>query len=110
MQKLVDSFNNIAGEGSFNFLNSQECTRLQSAMRKEERRILNNVELANEVDADIDEYENAMLRNIYSYCEKNQFNSAIFMCGIAHRKSIIEMIDKHKTDQELSLNWLLYEI
>ncbi len=109
-QILLESFQALSGEGGFNFLNSQESTRLQSAMRTEELRILNNAEVAKEVDAEIDEYENAMLRNIYSYCEKNQFNSAIFMCGVAHRKSIIQKIDKDKIDQELNLNWLVYEM
>ncbi len=109
LQKLGDSFNKIAGEGGFDFLNSLESTRLQEEMRTEELRILNNVKLANEVDADIEEYENAMLRNIYSYCKKYSFTTAIFMCGVAHRKSIIEKINKLKAREEVKLNWIVYE-
>lgn len=106
-QLLVASFQALAGEGGFNFLNSPESTRLQEEMRMEELNILNKVELANEVDRHIDEYENGMLRNIRSYCEKNQFTTAIFMCGVAHRKSIIEKIDKH-TAEKVRMNWVLF--
>ena len=42
--------------------------------------------------SDIDAYENSMIRNIYSYWNNNHFSSAIFMCGAAYRKSIIEKI------------------
>lgn len=108
-QKLIDNFNYLASEDGFNFLNSLESTKLQEEMRMEELRILNNVELGKEADVDIDEYENSMLRNIYSYCKNSQFNSAIFMCGAAHRKSIIEKIDKLKTQEQVNLNWIVYE-
>jgi DNA-binding protein Fis len=61
------------------------------------------------VKADIDEYENPMIRNIYSYCTNNQFSSAVFMCGAAHRKSIIEKIQKFKTEEQVYLIWTVFE-
>jgi hypothetical protein len=49
-----------------------------------------------------------MIRNIYAYCKDNQFKTAIFMCGAAHRKSIIEKIEKYKTQENTKLNWKFY--
>jgi hypothetical protein len=62
-------------------------------------------ELCQEV---IDAYEDSMIRNIYAYCQKNRFNTAIFMCGAAHRKSIIEKIEKYKPQKSIELNWTFY--
>ena len=109
IQKLIENFNYLASVHGFNFLNSIESAKLHEEMRTAELRILNNIELGKETDEDIDEYENSMLRNIYSYSKNNKFNSAIFMCGSAHRKSIIEKIDKLKTPEEVNLNWIVYE-
>jgi len=108
-QKLLYMVNHLIHEHGFNFLNSLKSLGLQEEMRIEELRILNNNELGKQVDADIDKYENSMLRNIYSFCKKNQFNSAIFMCGVAHRKSIIEKMEKLKAKEGVNLNWILYE-
>lgn len=108
-QDLIDNYNYLASEHGFSFLNSNESIKLHEEMRMEELRILNNIELSKEVEIDIDEYENSMLRNIYSFCKNSEFNSAIFMCGAAHRKSIIEKIDRLKTDEHVNLTWIVFE-
>jgi hypothetical protein len=109
LQKLIDNFNYLAAEHGFKFLNSLECINLQEEMRVLETQILNNIEMDKTVKADIDIYENPMIRNIYSYCNNNHFNSAIFMCGAAHRKSIIEKIEKSKTEEQVNLTWTIFE-
>lgn len=109
LQKLIDNFNYLAAENGFDFLNSLDCINLQEEMRVLETQILKNEEMDQAVKADIDAYENPMIRNIYSYCNNNHFSSAIFMCGAAHRKSIIEKIDKLKTQEQVNLNWIVYE-
>jgi hypothetical protein len=109
LQKLIDNFISLAAEHGFKFLNSLECINLQEEMRVLETRILDISDLDKIVKADIDAYENPMIRNIYSYCNNNHFSSAIFMCGAAHRKSIIQKIEKSKTEEQVSLTWNIFE-
>ncbi len=105
---MINHFNNLVELNGFKFLNSFESIELQENLRKLENHILNNVELEKTFITDIDEYENSMIRNIYSYCRSNNFKSAIFMCGVAHRKSIIEKIAKNFTPENLNVNWVVY--
>ena len=109
MQQLIDNFNFLAEKHGFKFLNSLECINLQEEMRELESRVLNDSDMDKIVKADIDAYENPMIRNIYSYCDNNHFGSAIFMCGAAHRKSIIEKIEKSKTEEQVNLTWTIFE-
>lgn len=109
LQKLIDKFNFLASVNGFEFLNSLDCINLQEEMRVLESRILSNSEMDKKVNVDIEAYEIPMIRNIYSYCNNNHFRSAIFMCGAAHRKSIIEKIEKSKTEENLNLNWTIFE-
>lgn len=106
---MVDHFNHFAGVNGFKFLNSVECETLQENMRKLEDILLNNIEEEKILNADIDEYENQMFRNIYSYCKNNDFETAIFMCDAAHRKSVIEKIEKFKTIEKGNIKWIIYE-
>jgi len=109
LQKLIDNFNYLAAERGFEFLNSLECINLQEEMRVLESRILNSSEIDKIVKADIEAYEKPMIRNIYSYCIHNHSSSALFMCGAAHRKSIIEKIKKSKTEEQVNLTWTIFE-
>ena len=108
LQKLIDNFNYLASENGFEFLNSLECINLQEEMRALESRIVNNNEMDKIVKADIEAYEEPMIQNIHKYCNGNHFNSAIFMCGAAHRKSIIEKIENSKTEKQVNLSWTIY--
>jgi hypothetical protein len=108
-QKLLDNYNLLASEHGFEFLNSTESIRLQDEMRMFENHFLNDSELHKAVSDDIDAYENSMIRNIYSYCSNNHFSSAIFMCGAAHRKSIIEKVGKINTQEEMNLSWVIFD-
>lgn len=108
LQKLIDNFNYLAAKNGFEFLNSLECVNLQEEMRTLEIKIINDFEMDKMVNADIDAYENSMLKNIYSYSNNNHFSSAIFMCGAAHRKSIIEKIKKYNTLEKININWVVY--
>jgi len=108
-QMLLDNFNSLARENGFQFLNSAESIRLHEEMREFENHLLSDNELNKTVSEDIEAYENSMFRNIYSYCRNNQFDSAIFMCGVAHRKSIIEKMKKFNSQEKMSLNWVIFE-
>jgi len=107
--KLMDNFISLAEKHGFKFLNSSESMNLQEEMRLLESRVLNDDNLDKIVKADIDVYENPMIRNIYSYCNNSHFSLAIFMCGAAHRKSIIEKIHEYEKKEESKLNWSFYE-
>lgn len=108
MQNLIDNFKALEAEHGFKFLNSQECVDLQEEMRVLETIILNDDDLDKEVKANIEAYENSMIQNIYSYSRDNNFNTAIFMCGAAHRKSIIEKIGESNSKEQLNLNWTVF--
>ncbi|NDV15729.1 hypothetical protein GO009_06790 [Muricauda sp. TY007] len=108
LQKLIDNFNYLAAEHGFEFLNSLECIYLQEEMRVLESRILNNDEMDKTVMADIQAYEEPMIENIYSYSKNNHFSSGIFMCGAAHRKSIIEKIESTKAEGQDNLSWTIF--
>lgn len=60
------------------------------------------------VNEDFNANENSMIGNIYSYCRNNQFDKAVFMCGVAHRKSIIEKINSYRSDEEFDIRWVTY--
>lgn len=107
LQRLIDNFNSLAAEHGFQFLNSEESLNLQKEMRILESHILNDSEVGKQADKYIDAYENSMIRNIYSYCKDNKFNTAIFMCGVAHRKSIIKKIEKMEAQETTNISWMI---
>lgn len=109
LQMLVDKYRILASEYGFKFLNSIESIKLQEEMRTLEDYLLSGSEINKVAKEDINTYEDSMLKNIYSYCKNNKFNIAIFMCGVAHRKSIIEKIQKQEDQERTDLNWVFYE-
>lgn len=106
-QKSLDNFNSMASKQGFRFLNSQKCISLHEQLRQMESQLLNDTELEKTVILDIEQYENAMMRNIYSYCEENSFESAVFLCGSAHRKSIIDKTKEFNDQEGVIINWRL---
>lgn len=107
-QKLIGYFLSLATKQGFKFLNSDENIKLQEEMRVFESTIINDKILDQDFNEDIDNYEDSMIHNIYSYCENNDFNSAIFMCGAAHRKSIIKKIEEFNSQKNTKLNWKVF--
>lgn len=107
-QEMFDEFNSLAKTKGFQFLNSQLSIALHQKMRILENLLLNHNELNEAVNADIDAYENSMIRNIYSYCRINRFEKAVFMCGSAHRQSIIEKIRRFNSKEKMDINWVVY--
>lgn len=103
-QRLLDDYTLLESDYGFEFLNSNKSIILQEEMRQLENHIIDNENFHQQVNASIDEYENSMLRNIYSFCKEGKFNTAIFMCGAAHIKSIIEKINA----SESKIHWTFY--
>ena len=109
LETLMNDFYNLLDKDGFKLLNSAENIGLQDEMRMQEDCLLNDSKLAEEFAIDIDKYENSMIRNIYLYCKSHHFNKAIFMCGAAHRKSIIKKIEKSKSQETININWRIFE-
>lgn len=107
-QRLLDDYISLETENGFQFLNSKKQVAYQEQMRELENRIFDNNLLHQKANESIDAYEHSMLRNIYSFCKDNSFNSAIFMCGAGHRKTITQKIEEYETKEDLILNWTLY--
>ena len=108
-QSLIDNFDELAAAQGFKFLNSQLCITLQENMRALEGHIINDVEAEKAFQAGINTYEDGMMRNIYTYCKNHDFGSAIFMCGAAHRQSIIEKIERFKAREGIPPQWTVFE-
>jgi pheromone shutdown protein TraB len=98
----------------FEYLNSIENTQIFDEMSKREKKVisqLDNLEFKIAYQKwlqIIDNRENEMLENINSYVEHNEFEKAVFLCGAAHRKSIIEKIYKSKTKEQLKVSWTIF--
>jgi hypothetical protein len=107
-QTLINKSNSLISELGFKYLNSDESIDLEEEMRFLGNQILNNKEMEQAVNLDINLYENSMIKNIYLYCKNNSFNSAVFMCGVGHRKSIIEKIKKYNIQEKMDFNWIVY--
>lgn len=105
LQRKIENFNALSAKYGFRFLNSDVSIQLQQDMRTLENEVLYDSRLNRDAIEAIDLYENSMLENIYSYCKKNHFSKAIFMCGVAHRKSISDKVKIMNLGQEMELNW-----
>ena len=103
---LFTNFQNLAKLNGFEFLNSKHCVELQEELRLLESKILSYNEIEIEFNNQINTYEDSMLLNIVKFCKNNHFENAVFMCGVAHRKSMIQKItnDFHQG----KINWKLY--
>lgn len=109
--------------GGFTFLNSDRCSEIISRKKALEKQILNTLrndknqramdherlDLAYKRWIDqIDDRENEMLRNIYSYMESKKYARALFLVGAAHRKPIMQKIKEYELKEEFKLNWTFY--
>lgn len=98
----------------FEYLNSLQCQQCYCNVNEA---IENGVEKLNDEKffkilaswkEVIDLRENTMLKNIYSYCQNNKFNNAIFTIGAAHRKSLLDKISIYDKTEQIKINWKLY--
>lgn len=49
-----------------------------------------------------------MLKNIYNYSKKHNFDRSVFLLGASHRKSIKVKIESSRIYQLPKLNWTIY--
>jgi hypothetical protein len=107
----------------FLYLNNDQCSELilrkkvlekeiLDALKKDEKQMAMDHErlgLAYKQWIDqIDDRENEMLRNIYSYMEQKKYDRAVFLVGAAHRKPIMQKIQEYESKEKFKLNWTFY--
>ena len=107
----------------FPFLNNDRCSEIISRKKVLEKQILDALRKDNNQRAmdhetlnlaykqwidQIEDRENEMLRNIYSYMEQKKYDRALFLVGAAHRKSIMQKIQEYESKEKIKLNWKFY--
>jgi len=102
------------GRYGFKYLNSNDCLCIIEQIKSIEKDIIINrndkgltclfclLEKINKKR----EYE--MVKNIFEYSSKNDYNDAVFIFGIAHKKSIFEIIEDIKNKYKVNIKWKLY--
>jgi len=93
----------------FEYLNSEESIEIFNKMSEREKYFITqstNLEYKKIYTKWLsihDNRENEMLENINSYVENNEIEKAVFLCGSAHRKSILNKI---KEKNNIQLRWI----
>lgn len=114
LRELVDNQMLLLSQNGFNLLNSKrndDFLEELSILKKSVLDIVNDERLfrINRLETEsIDNREYKIIENIYNYSKENQYNKALLLIGSGHRKSIIEKIEKYKTQEDVKLNWTLY--
>jgi len=49
-----------------------------------------------------------MVKNVFKYSKENDYNDAVFIFGVAHKKSILQNIRNYSDEYRLKMNWKLY--
>lgn len=101
-------------KGGYNFINSYQYSELLDKIRTVEERVLveiNDDKLNHEYESERELHnkrEHEMLRNIYNYSKEYPYNKAILVCGVEHRKSIMQKIPIFNEKESIILKWTVY--
>ena len=107
INQLID----YAHVGGFSFLNSDQNDILLDTIEREESHILAEIaddklnhlaQLEKEFNSKRDE---VMIDNIYKYGEEQAFQTAIFLIGAGHRRSIKRKLDKIEPRNGVEIKW-----
>lgn len=110
-RKLIDTHSSNVKRFGFKYLNSIYCNNLfdelyntmENTLQKNNNdKLFQTYKAWNDVNSKR-EYE--MINNIYNYSIDHRFNRGLFFIGAAHRKSIIDKIQKHPRAEYVQLNW-----
>lgn len=112
--RLRTTFNQLishAAEVGFTFLNSDQNDVILEDLKEGEKHLLGKIaddnlhkiaQLRFEVDS---KREDAMIDNIYKYGAQKVFNTAIFLIGAGHRRSIKSKLDKIAPRYGVEIKW-----
>ena len=110
-RNIIDKHSFYRGAYGFKYLNSIECVNLDKELNIEIKavlRILNDKKMyeINKAWNDyMDKRENEMLKNIYRYSDKNEYNKGLLFIGSGHRDTIVDKIDNYPLMGNVVLNW-----
>lgn len=106
----------MINQSGYSFLNSNDSTELIDKMHIIEMNTLleiNDYKLIDQykLESELhDKRDIEMLNNIYNYSKQHQYNRALFICGVEHRKSMIQKITEYERKERINLNWNIYNI
>ena len=108
LESMLFEFEKLEILEGFEFLNSNKCIAMHSKMRDIENNLLQDDFFLEAYNAKLEEYENSMIKNIYSYSKSHIFENGVYMCGSAHRESLIKKFELFESKEKLGINWQVY--
>ncbi|AKP50899.1 hypothetical protein [Cyclobacterium amurskyense] len=108
LDAMLLEFSKLECLEGFEFLNSARGMALHSKMRDFENSLLQDEEFLKTYDVKLEEYENSMIQNIYSFCKFNSFEKGVYMCGSAHRESLIKKFELFECKEKLGIKWEVF--
>lgn len=111
-KKLDDEHCSMIKLNGFLYLNSKESEKMIDKMRVIEKNLMHSMINQNKPinfhKLIYDNRENKIIENIYNHSKEKQYNQALLLIGVGHRKSIIEKIENYKKEENIELNWTFY--
>lgn len=110
-RSLYSQRQHLAENNGFPYLNSNEWTVLSERLDVLEQEVIkkiNNEKLyqrAQDWSNELNVRENEMIKNIYSYVEKNRYENGLFLVGVEHRRTIMDKIPEFEKNHHLKLGW-----
>ena len=114
LRHLIDQIQEIAGNYGFDFLNSSANDEYLNKLDTLKLKVLSqlNDERLYEIHRTeiqmIEDRENQILGNIYTYSKENQFKNGLMFIGSGHRRTILQLIKKFDNIEEVKLIWKIY--
>ncbi|MFC5282643.1 hypothetical protein [Pedobacter alpinus] len=114
--KLESERDALVAQEGFQYLNSDKFLDFLNRKESIEKNILEsdieNERLLNTYRLFYAEHrenrENAMIQNIYTYSEGNQYEQAVFLIGANHKKSLMQKIIDYEKLSDIKLNWTMF--
>lgn len=115
LRRLLDHQALLISQRGFNFLNSDQNDEFMERIHNQREIILDIIndewlfQIANLEKEVIDKRENEIIDNVYKYSKEHAYNQALLFIGAGHRKSMIEKIKEHETQEKIEINWILFD-
>jgi hypothetical protein len=105
----------LAFHEGYDFLNSKKSEELIETKKSIEKNLIksqiNNHQLSRIHELFYEEQhkrEHEIIKNIYNYSGKIEYNQAVLLLGSGHRKTIFEKIKRYESENHVKLNWASY--
>jgi hypothetical protein len=112
---LEEKHKKLISENGYTFLNSKKNEMLFEEKKALEKSLIaseiNRLQLSRINDLFYEELtirEHQIIKNVYNYSTKMEYNQAILLIGSGHRKTIFEKVKIYECENELKLKWSLF--